>query len=126
MMNFNLLDAAQANNPGSMVLMVVVYVAIFGALYFFMIRPNSKRKKEEAELRNSIEIGDDITTIGGIVGRIVAIKEDEDSIVIETSTDRTRLKMKKWAISTVDKELPQKAEPEKKSFFGKKKTEETK
>lgn len=127
MMNFNLLDTANANS-GSMITMVIVYVAIFGALYFFMIRPNSKRKKEEAELRNNVEIGDDITTIGGIVGRIVAIKDDEDAIVIETSTDRTRLKMKKWAISTVDKELPQKAEPEKKGLFGfkKKNNEEAK
>lgn len=124
MTNFtNFLDATTASgaNGGSMILMVVVYVAIFAALYFFMIRPNSKKKKEEAELRNSIEIGDDITTIGGIVGRIVAIKEDEDCIIIETSTDRTKLKMKKWCISTVDKELPQKAVPEKKGFFSKKK-----
>lgn len=124
MMNFNLLDA-NAGNPGSMITMVLLYVAIFGALYFFMIRPNSKRKKEEAELRNNVEIGDDITTIGGIVGRIVSVKDEDDTIVIETSTDRTRLKMKKWAISTVDKELPQKAEPEKKGLFGfKKKTDE--
>lgn len=124
-MNFNLLDTAQ---PGgnSMILMVVVYVAIFAAMYFFMIRPNSKKKKEEEALRNSLEIGDDITTIGGIVGRIVAIKEDEDCIVIETSTDRTKLKMKRWCISTVDKELPQQTEPEKKGFFGRKKNEESK
>lgn len=127
MMNFNLLDTAAAGgDSNSMIIMVIVYVAIFAAMYFFMIRPNSKRKKEEEALRNNIEIGDDITTIGGIVGRIVAIKEDEDCIVIETSTDRTKLKMKKWCISTVDKELPQQAEPEKKGFFGRKKNEESK
>ena len=48
----------------------------FAALYFFLIRPNSKKKKEEAQLRNSLEIGDEITTIGGIMGRVVAIKDD--------------------------------------------------
>jgi len=126
MMNFNLLDAAQPGGIGSYGI-ILLYVAIFGAMYFFMIRPNTKRKKEEEALRNSIEIGDDITTIGGIVGRIVAIKEDEDCIVIETSSDRTKLKMKKWCISTVDKELPQQeAKTEKKGFFGRKKTEESK
>lgn len=124
-MNFNLLDTATTGtDSNSMIVMVIVYVAIFAAMYFFMIRPNSKKKKEEEALRNSLEIGDDITTIGGIVGRIVAIKEDEDCIVIETSTDRTKLKMKRWCISTVDKELPQQAEPEKKGFFGRKKKDE--
>ena len=85
--------AAAANNGGmgSMWLLIVIYVAIFGALYFFLIRPNSKKKKEEAALRNSVEIGDEITTIGGIMGRVIAIKEDEDVIIIETGSDRNKL-----------------------------------
>lgn len=86
----------------SMVFIIIIYVAIFGALYFFLIRPNSKKKKEEAELRNSIEIGDEVTTIGGIMGRVVAVKDDEDVIVIETGSDRNKMKMKKWCISSVD------------------------
>ncbi len=102
----------------SMILMIVIYVAIFAALYFFLIRPNSKKKKEEAELRNNLEIGDEITTIGGIMGRVVAIKEDEDAIIIETGSDRVKMKFKKWAISSINtaKEQPANA-TEKKGFF---------
>lgn len=128
MTNFlpNLADQAAGNNNMSMILMIVVYAAIFAALYFFLIRPNSKRKKEEAQLRNSLEIGDEITTIGGIMGRVVAIKDDEDAIIIETGSDRVKMKFKKWCISTVDtvKEQPANAQPEKKSFFGKKKADD--
>ena len=105
---------------------IVIYALILVALYFFMIRPNSKKKKEEAELRNNLQIGDNITTIGGIIGRIVAIKDEEDCIVIETSSDRTKLKMKKWCISTVDKELPKTETPKKKGFFSKNKNKEEK
>ena len=77
-----------------------------------MIRPNSKKKKEEAQLRNSLEIGDDITTIGGIMGKVVAIKDEEDAIIIETGSDRVKMKFKKWCISTVDtvKEAPANAQ----------------
>ncbi len=96
------LAAAPGGGQSSMILMIVIYAAIFGALYFFLIRPNSKKKKEEAQLRNNLEIGDEITTIGGIVGRVVAIKEDEDSIVIETGSDRNKMKLKKWAISSIN------------------------
>lgn len=114
------------NNSMSMILMIVIYAAIFAALYFFLIRPNSKRKKEEAQMRNSLEIGDEITTIGGIMGRVVAIKDDEDAIIIETGSDRVKMKFKKWCISTVDtvKEPTTEQKPEKKSFFGKKKSED--
>lgn len=61
-------------------------------------------------MRNSLEIGDEITTIGGIMGRVVAIKDDEDAIIIETGSDRVKMKFKKWCISTVDtvKESPAK------------------
>lgn len=110
-----------SGNQSSMIFMILFYVAIFAALYFFLIRPNSKKKKEEAQLRNSLEIGDEITTIGGIMGRVVAIKDDEDAIIIETGSDRVKMKFKKWCISTVDtvKEQSQQAgQPEKKGFFG--------
>lgn len=113
-------------NSGGMIMMIAIYALIFVALYFFLIRPNSKKKKQEAELRNNLAIGDDITTIGGIVGRVIAIKEEEDAIVIETGPDRTKMKFKKWCISTVDTEktVPTTSETskvEKKSFFGRKK-----
>ena len=66
----------------SMWVMILIYGAIIAGVYFFLIRPNSKKKKEEAQMRNSLEIGDEITTIGGIMGRIVAIKDDEDGAKI--------------------------------------------
>lgn len=111
-----------------MIMMIAIYALIFVALYFFLIRPNSKKKKQEAELRNNLAIGDDITTIGGIVGRVIAIKEEEDAIVIETGPDRTKMKFKRWCISTVDTEKTVAAaseaaenKKEKKGLFGKKK-----
>ena len=93
-------------------LIIVIYAALFAALYFFMIRPNSKKKKQEQEMRNSITIGDDVTTIGGVVGRVVAVKEDEDAFIIETGSDRVKMKFKKWAISSVDSNK-EPAEPQK-------------
>lgn len=128
MTNFLPILADEASNGSFMNIGIIVfYVAIFAALYFFLIRPNSKKKKEEAQMRNSLEIGDEITTIGGIVGRVVAIKDDEDAIVIETGSDRVKIKFKKWCISTVDtaKDIPAEKTTEKKSFFGKKKSEDT-
>ena len=96
------------NGAGGSWWIILVYVALFAVLYFLLIRPNSKKKKREQEMRNNIAIGDDITTIGGIQGRIIAVKEDEDAFVIETGPDRTKMKFKNWAISSVDtvKETP--------------------
>ena len=87
---------------------ILVYIGLFAVLYFLLIRANSKKKKKEQEMRNNIAIGDEITTIGGIQGRIIALKEDEDAFVIETGPDRTKMKFKKWAISSVDtvKDIP--------------------
>lgn len=126
-MNTFLLQPQQTpqEGTGNIIFMIVLYAAIFLALYFFLIRPNSKRKKQEAELRNNLEIGDEITTIGGIVGRVVAIKEEEDEIIIETGSDRCKLKMKRWCISSVNtvKEKPEaktEEKTEKKGFFSKK------
>ena len=119
--------AETQQDSGSMFVMLAVYGAIFVALYFFLIRPSSKKKKEEAQMRNNLEIGDEITTIGGIMGRVVAIKDEEDAIIIETGSDRVKMKFKKWCISTVDtvKEKPEApAATEKKKLFGSKKNEE--
>ncbi len=131
MNNLTLLDATQSTastGSNSMILMIIIYVAIFAALYFFLIRPNNKKKKAEAEMRNSLEVGDEITTIGGIMGRIVAVKDDEDAIIIETGSDRIKIKMKKWCISVNETQQEKVAaqQPEKKSIFGikKKKDEE--
>ena len=77
---------------------IIMIVLMFAMLYFFMIRPENKRKKEAQNLRDSLKVGDVITTIGGIVGTIC--KVDESTIVIETSADRVRIEFTKWAVST--------------------------
>ena len=73
-------------------------VLLFVVMYFFTIRPQRKRQKEEQEMRNSLEIGDEIITIGGIVGKVVTIREED--IVIETGADRTKMKIQRWAVNT--------------------------
>ena len=95
-------QAAQQANPWQWVLTIGIWVVVIAAAYFLFIRPQKKRQKAEEELRNSIEIGDDITTIGGIVGRVIAVKEDDETVVIETGSDKTRMRFKKWAIASVD------------------------
>ncbi len=87
---------------GNMILILVVYAVFIGVMYLVWIRPNNKKKKKEEALRKSAQVGDDITTIGGICGRIVAIKEDTDTLVVETGSDRSRIKIKRWAIASVD------------------------
>jgi len=71
---------------------------MFAMLYFLMIRPENKRKKEAENLRNSLAVGDEITSIGGITGTVCSVKEN--TIVIETGADRVRIEMTKWAVST--------------------------
>jgi preprotein translocase subunit YajC len=73
-------------------------VLMFAMLYFFMIRPENKRKKEAQNMRDSLSVGDEITTIGGITGTICAVKEN--TIVIETGADRVRIEFTKWAVSS--------------------------
>ena len=90
-------DPAQGGCGGSYTLLIM-YVLIFAGLYFFMIRPNSKKKKQEEELKKNISIGDDITTIGGITGVVVNVKDSK--IVLETGADQVRIELEKWAISS--------------------------
>lgn len=79
---------------GLLVLMLVVF-------YFLLIRPQRKKEKQAQEMRNNIEVGDGITTIGGIIGRVVSLKDD--TILIETGSDRIKFRLKKWAIQDVEK-----------------------
>lgn len=96
--------------------MIIIYVVLFAAMYFFLIRPNSKKRKAEEEMKKSITIGDDVTTIGGIIGKVVAVKDDEDAFIIETGTDRVKIKIKKWGISSVDnKKVPVETKADKKA-----------
>ena len=78
--------------------MLLPMVLIIGVFYFLMIRPENKRKKEAEEMRAAMKVGDQITTIGGIVGTVVNVKEDK--FVIETSADQVRIEFMKWALST--------------------------
>ena len=92
----NILTSTTATTGmGSTLLMMVLMIAIF---YFMLIRPENKRKKEAEQMRSSVKKGDKITTIGGIVGTVVDVKENR--IVIETSADQVRIEFEKWAISS--------------------------
>ncbi len=83
---------------GSMWPMLIMLVVMFGALYFFAIRPQKKRQKEEEAMRNSIDIGDQITTIGGMTGRIIATNDADDEVIFETGSNKSRITLKRWAI----------------------------
>ncbi|MDD6062450.1 MAG: preprotein translocase subunit YajC [Oscillospiraceae bacterium] len=78
--------------------MILMLVAMFAIMYFVMIRPQKKKQKEEQAMRDNIQIGDEITTIGGIMGRVVTVKDD--SLIIETGADRSKMKVTRWAVGT--------------------------
>ena len=84
-----------AQGGGSMIIMMVVMVVVF---YFFLIRPENKKKKAANEMRNALKVGDNITTIGGLIGDVVSVKDD--SIVVETGADKVRVEFTKWAVSS--------------------------
>ena len=113
--------AAGAGNMTSTIIMIVVMIAIF---YFLLIRPENKRKKQAEEMRNSLKKGDWLTTIGGIYGRVVSITDR--TVVIETSEDRVRMELTKWAVSTtgVQSSGEEKSSKEEKKEDEVKKTEE--
>ena len=77
---------------------IIMIVAMLGIFYFMLIRPENKRKKEAEQTRNSVKTGDEIVTIGGIVGKVVSVKDDK--IVLETSADQVRIELMKWGISS--------------------------
>ena len=92
---------------------LLMLVAMIALVYFMMIRPENKRKKEAEAMRNSLKKGDQITTIGGIVGKIVQVTEE--NIIIETSDDRVRMELTKWAVSTNNSNPPADAKKGKKT-----------
>lgn len=97
MLNFLTTTDATGAGAGMMstVIMLVLMLAVF---YFMLIRPENKRKKEAEQMRSAVKKGDQITTIGGIVGTVVDVKEN--NIVVETSADQVRIEFAKWALST--------------------------
>lgn len=95
MLNLQFL-ATDASSSSSSLMMIIPMILIFALMYFMMIRPQKKQQKLEQEMRNSLKIGDEITTIGGIMGRIVTVKDD--SLIIETGADRNKMKITRWAV----------------------------
>ena len=84
----------------SSIITLVIMVALFAVMYFFMIRPQKKQEKETAKMRENLQVGDEITTIGGIIGKVVSIKDE--TLVLETSHDRTHIRILKSSVSRVD------------------------
>ena len=110
MLNFLTSGAQTTAGGSSMIIMLVAMVAIF---YFMMIRPENKRKKEAEQMRSALKNGDKVTTIGGIVGTVVNVKEDK--FVIETGADQVRIEFAKWALSTNETAAANAAEEAKKA-----------
>ena len=104
--------------------MLISLVLMFGVFYFLLIRPENKRKKEAEQTRNSLKVGDKITTIGGITGVIVELKEDR--FVIETGADRVRIEFMKWGLSTNDTAAERAKEEQKKALEAKAKAKAAK
>lgn len=104
--------AAGAGSASMMSLMLPL-VLMIALMYFLMIRPENKRKKQAEEMRNSLKKGDQITTIGGIIGKIVQVTDE--TIIIETSDDRVRMELTKWAVSTNNSNPPADAKKAKKA-----------
>ena len=103
-MFLNFLSTAATGGGMSGILFLVIIVVVF---YFFLIRPENKRKKQLTQMRDNLTIGDEIVTIGGIMGKVVQVTED--TITFETGEDRVRMQVTKWAISTNVREEKAKA-----------------
>ena len=96
-----LLESTTTNeNPWSPYIMPIMLVGMFVFLYFFMIRPQQKQQKEEQKMRNDLAVGDEITTIGGIIGKVISIKGE--TFVLETTQDKTKIRFLKGAVRNVD------------------------
>lgn len=112
-MNFNWLTLETNNNDGSatgsVIYMVVMLAIMIGAMYLFIIRPQKKKEKEDKKMRENLQVGDEILTIGGIYGRVISLKED--SIVIESKSDHSKMTIARWAMQqnlTVHDDTPSK------------------
>ena len=106
----NVLTGTTSAGMGSTVIMLVLMIAIF---YFMLIRPENKRKKEAEQMRSAVKVGDKITTIGGICGTVVSVKEDK--LVLETGADQVRIELAKWAMSTNETAVEAKKAEDKKA-----------
>ena len=101
MLNFGfLLEETPGNSGGGMWVSIGMIVLLFVFLYFFMIRPQKKQEKKDAEMRDALQVGDEVTTIGGIIGKVVSIKGE--TFVLETTKDKTKIRFLRGAIRSVD------------------------
>lgn len=100
MFNFGFLLEGEAQNAGGTWLSIGMIVLLFVFLYFFMIRPQKKQERKDAEMRDALQVGDEVTTIGGIIGKVVSIKGE--TFVLETTKDKTKIRFLKGAIRSVD------------------------
>ncbi len=87
-----------AGAAGGTIGMIIYIVLIIGVFYFLMIRPQRKKQKEEKQMRENLQVGDEIVTIGGIHGRVISLKED--TMVIESLSDHSKLTFSRWALQT--------------------------
>ena len=108
-----ILSATAADGGGALTMFPSLFmiVAMIAVCYFLLIRPENKRKKQAEEMRSSLKVGDEITTIGGITGTICAVKEK--TLVLETGADRVRIEFAKWAVSSKGTQTTEEAIPEK-------------
>ena len=92
--------AAEAGLAGQGITTIIMLVAMVAVFYFFMYRPQKKQEKEPAAMRNSLQVGDEITTVGGIIGKVISIKEE--TVMIETGRDGTKIRILRSAIKSID------------------------
>ena len=101
MLNFAvLLESTTTKNPGGAWGTILMVGLLFVFLYFFMIRPQKKQERKDAEMRNSLSVGDEVTTIGGIIGKVISIKGE--TFVLETTREKTQIRFLKGAVRTID------------------------
>ena len=85
---------------GVMLVQMLPLILVLVVMYFLMIRPQKKKEKKTQEMRNNLQVGDEVTTLGGIIGRVVSLRED--NLVIETGSDRSKIRIKRWAVQSCE------------------------
>ena len=93
-------DAAAASGKVNAITTLVMLAAMIAVFYFFMYRPQKKQEKESTDMRNNLKVGDEVTTIGGVIGKIVSIKDE--TVLIETSNERNKIRILRTAVRKVD------------------------
>ncbi len=97
---FSFFLEGEASGAGGWIGTVIMIVGLLALMYFFMIRPQKKQEKQINEMRDGLQVGDEITTIGGIIGRIVSIKDE--TVLVETGRDKVKIRFLRSAIRSVD------------------------